>query len=309
MPKDDDYLRDEDDDFITSTSPETKPDEADAIFDAKEKKKKRSNIISSIVLIICACIFIFAAVKLVSILLEYKKGNDIYNNIEGDVLEDTPVNITIDEEEPDEITIPFVYNHQALLDINSDGLGFLYVPSVDIRLPIAQTTDNDFYLTHTFDKTYNGNGCLFVDYRIKDKLKATHVLIYGHNMNSGAMFGSLSRYQNPGFYQTEGNDVFYIYTEDVIRKYKIFTVYVTDPISDTFTFNFSNLAGLREYAKNVQAESLYNTGVDVSNTTQVVTFSTCTNNSKQRLIVSGTFVGESKLDNGTSSEAALSVSE
>ncbi len=300
---------DEDDDFITSTSPETKPDEADAIFDAKEKKKKRSNIISSIVLIICACIFIFAAVKLVSILLEYKKGNDIYNNIEGDVLEDTPVNITIDEEEPDEITIPFVYNHQALLDINSDGLGFLYVPSVDIRLPIAQTTDNDFYLTHTFDKTYNCNGCLFVDYRIKDKLKATHVLIYGHNMNSGAMFGSLSRYQNPGFYQTEGNDVFYIYTEDVIRKYKIFTVYVTDPISDTFTFNFSNLAGLREYAKNVQAESLYNTGVDVSNTTQVVTFSTCTNNSKQRLIVSGTFVGESKLDNGTSSEAALSVSE
>lgn len=299
---------DEDDDFITSTSPETKPDEADAIFDAKEKKKKRSNIISRIILIICACVFVFAAVKLVSILLEYKKGNDIYNNIEGDVLEDTPVNITIDDEEP-EVTIPFVYNHHALLDINSDGLGFLYVPSVDIRLPIAQTTDNDFYLTHTFDKTYNRNGCLFVDYRIKDGLNASHVLIYGHNMGSGAMFGTLARYKNSGFYQTEGNDVFYIYTEDVIRKYKIFTVYVTDPVSDTFTFNFSNLTGLREYAQTVKAESLYDTGVDVSNTTQVVTFSTCTDDSKQRVIVSGTYVGESKLDNGTSSEAALSVSE
>ena len=300
---------DEDDDFITSTSPETKPDEADAIFDAKEKKKKRSNIISRIILIICACVFVFAAVKLVSILLEYKKGNDIYDNIEGDVLDDTPVNITIDEEEPAEVTIPFVYNHQALLDINSDGLGFLYVPSVDIRLPIAQTTDNDFYLTHTFDKTYNRNGCLFVDYRIKDGLNASHVLIYGHNMGSGAMFGTLARYKNSGFYQTEGNDVFYIYTEDVIRKYKIFTVYVTDPVSNTFTFNFSNLTGLREYAQTVKAESLYDTGVDVSNTTQVVTFSTCTDDSKQRVIVSGTYVGESKLDNGTSSEAALSVSE
>ena len=146
---------DEDDDFITSASPETEPDEADAAFDAKEKKKKQSNIISRIILIICACVFVFAAVKLVSILLEYKKGNDIYNNIEGDVLDDTPVNITIDDDEAPEVTIPFVYNHQALLDINSDGLGFLYVPSVDIRLPVAQTTDNDFYLTHTFDKTYN----------------------------------------------------------------------------------------------------------------------------------------------------------
>lgn len=299
---------DEDDVFITSASPDTEPDEADAAFDAKEKKIKRSRIINRIILIVCACVFVFAAFKLVSILLEYKKGNDIYDNIEGNILEDKPVNITIGDDNQD-VTVPFVYNHQALLNINPDGLGFLYVPSVDIRLPIAQTTDNDFYLTHTFDKTYNGNGCLFVDYRITDKLKANHVLIYGHNMNSGAMFGSLSRYETPSFYQTEGNDVFYIYTEDVIRKYKIFTVYITDPISDTFTFNFSNLAGLREYAKNVQAQSLYNTGVDITNTTQIVTFSTCTNNSKQRLIVSGTYVGESKLDDGTSSESALSVSE
>ena len=299
---------DEDDVFITSASPDTEPDEADAAFDAKEKKIKRSKIINRIILIICACVFVFAAFKLVSILLEYKKGNDIYDNIEGNILEDKPVNITIGDDNQD-VTVPFVYNHQALLNINPDGLGFLYVPSVDIRLPIAQTTDNDFYLTHTFDKTYNGNGCLFVDYRITNKLKANHVLIYGHNMNSCAMFGSLSRYETPSFYQTEGNDVFYIYTEDVIRKYKIFTVYITDPISDTFTFNFSNLAGLREYAKNVQAQSLYNTGVDITNTTQIVTFSTCTNNSKQRLIVSGTYVGESKLDDGTSSESALSVSE
>ena len=182
---------DEDDDFITSASPETEPDEADFAFDAKEKKKKRSSIVSRIILIICACVFVFAAVRLVSILLEYKKGNDIYDNIEGNVLDDTPVNITIGEDNQD-VTIPFVYNHQALLDINPDGLGFLYVPSVDIRLPIAQTTDNDFYLTHTFDKTYNRNGCLFVDYRIIEGLNASHVFIYGHYMGSGAMVGTLA---------------------------------------------------------------------------------------------------------------------
>ena len=45
---------DEDDDFITSASPETEPDEADFAFDVKEKKKKRSSIISRIILIISA---------------------------------------------------------------------------------------------------------------------------------------------------------------------------------------------------------------------------------------------------------------
>ena len=158
-------------------------------------------------------------------------------------------------------------------------------------------------------KEYSFAGSIFMDYHNHKNFLDSNTLIYGHNMGSGAMFGTLARYKNSGFYQTEGNDVFYIYTEDVIREYKIFTVYITDPISDTFTFNFSNLSGLREYAKNVQAESLYNTGVDISNATQVVTFSTCTDDSKQRVIVSGTYVGESKLDNGTSSEASVSASE
>ena len=44
---------DEDDVFITSASPDTEPDEADAAFDAKEKKIKRSKIINRIILIIC----------------------------------------------------------------------------------------------------------------------------------------------------------------------------------------------------------------------------------------------------------------
>ena len=67
-----DIRPDEDDDFITSVSSEPEIDEADAAFDAKEKKKKRSHIINRIILVISACVFIFAAVKLISILLEYK---------------------------------------------------------------------------------------------------------------------------------------------------------------------------------------------------------------------------------------------
>ena len=247
-----DIKTEDNDDFIVSSSGLEK-DEADIAFEAKEKKKKKSKIISRIILVISACVFIFAAYNLISILLEYKKGNDIYDNIGDTVLDDTPVNISIGDDE--EITIPFKYDHQALLDINSDGLGFLYIPSLDVRLPIAQTTDNDFYLTHTFDKTYNINGCIFEDYRITDKLNANHIILYGHSMNSGAMFGTLNKYKSSYFYNYEGNDVFYIYTEDIIKEYKIFTAYVSEPISDTYTFNFISLDGLRSYANRMKALS------------------------------------------------------
>lgn len=300
-----DIKTEDNDDFIVSSS-DLEKDEADIAFEAKEKKKKKSKIISRIILVISACVFIFAAYNLISILLEYKKGNDIYDNIGDTVLDDTPVNISIGDDE--EITIPFKYDHQALLDINSDGLGFLYIPSLDVRLPIAQTTDNDFYLTHTFDKTYNINGCIFEDYRITDKFNANHIILYGHSMNSGAMFGTLSKYKSSYFYNYEGNDVFYIYTEDIIKEYKIFTAYVSEPISDTYTFNFISLDGLRSYANRMKALSLYDTGVNVDKATQVVTLSTCTNNGKQRFVISGMYVGETTIEDfENSSEGTTSA--
>ena len=276
--------------------------------DKKQKKRNKRQLISRIVLIVSACVFLYAAYNLITILLEYKKGNDIYNSIEEQVLDDNKPSVFKisshnynEEDEPEEIEgkeveIPFTYDHESLLAINPEGIGFLYIPSLDLRLPMAQTTDNDYYLTHTFDRTYNTNGCLFLDSRIKGGIDASHLIIHGHCLNSGAMFSHLFKYKSYWFWATEGNDVFYIYTGNVLREYRIFTVYVSDPISDTYTYNFPNLEQLREYAASMQSKSLYNTGVDISNATQICTFSTCTNNTTQRLIVQGTLIGECKLN-------------
>ena len=67
-----DIKTEDNDDFIVSSS-DLEKDEADIAFEAKEKKKRKSKIISRIILVVSACIFIFAAYNLISILLEYKK--------------------------------------------------------------------------------------------------------------------------------------------------------------------------------------------------------------------------------------------
>lgn len=163
--------------------------------------------------------FCFAAVRLVSILLEYKKGNDIYDNIEGNVLDDTPVNITIGEDNQD-VTIPFVYNHQALLDINPDGLGFLYVPSVDIRLPIAQTTDNDFILLIHLIKLTTATDAFSLIIELKMVLMPAMLLYMDITW---VLVLCLVLLPDIRILVSTRRKVmmFYIYTEDVIREYKI----------------------------------------------------------------------------------------
>lgn len=271
-------------------------DDADAVFDRNEKAKKRSDIIRKIILVISVGVFIFAAYNLINIFLAYHKADVIYDNIQQDVLdEDSHTKVVIGEDEQ-EVEIPFTYNHQALLNINSQGIGYIYIPSIDCRLPMVQGDDNDYYLTHTFNKEYSANGCLFEDYRINGGLSASQIIIYGHNMRNGAMFGKLKNYQDYSFWNNSGNDVLYIYTGNVIKEYKIFSCYISEAISDTYTFNFPTLESMRDYAVNMKAKSMYDTGVDVSTATQVITLSTCTNDGEQRFIVHGMYVGEASLE-------------
>ena len=271
-------------------------DDADAVFDRNEKAKKRSDISRRIILVISVGVFIFAAYNLINIFLAYHKADVIYDNIQQDVLdEDSHTKVVIGEDEQ-EVEIPFTYNHQALLNINSQGIGYIYIPSIDCRLPMVQGDDNDYYLTHTFNKEYSANGCLFEDYRINGGLSASQIIIYGHNMRNGAMFGKLKNYQDYSFWNNSGNDVLYIYTGNVIKEYKIFSCYISEAISDTYTFIFPTLESMRDYAVNMKAKSMYDTGVDVSTATQVITLSTCTNDGEQRFIVHGMYVGEASLE-------------
>lgn len=295
----DDILKD--DGFIDSddNSPDEDyidEDDADAVFDRNEKAKKRSDIIRRIILVISVGVFIFAAYNLINIFLAYHKADVIYDNIQQDVLdEDSHTKVVIGEDEQ-EVEIPFTYNHQALLNINSQGIGYIYIPSIDCRLPMVQGDDNDYYLTHTFNKEYSANGCLFEDYRINGGLSSSQIIIYGHNMRNGAMFGKLKNYQDYSLWNNSGNDVLYIYTGNVIKEYKIFSCYISEAISDTYTFNFPTLESMRDYAVNMKAKSMYDTGVDVSTATQVITLSTCTNDGEQRFIVHGMYVGEASLE-------------
>ena len=91
----------------------------------------------------------------------------------------------------------------------------------------------------------------------------------------------------------ELHNIFNCYTQDKIKEYQIFSVYLTDPVSDTFTFNFPDIASMRQYAMQRKELTMYETTGDVSEATQIITLSTCADNLTKRLIIHGSYIGES----------------
>lgn len=101
-----------------------------------KKKITAADICRILVIAIAVVVFCYAGFMLINIYLEYKEGTDIYNSIEASVL--APVEEKQTNAAEDETETPFVYHHEALLSINPDGIGYLYMPSIDLRLPMVQ---------------------------------------------------------------------------------------------------------------------------------------------------------------------------
>ncbi len=78
---------------------------------------------------------------------------------------------------------------------NHDMIGWLTIENTDINYPVMQIeADNSYYLNHSFDKSKDKNGTLFVDGRNDVINRDDNIIIYGHNMRSGAMFGQLKNF-------------------------------------------------------------------------------------------------------------------
>lgn len=246
------------------------------------------------VLVISALVFCYSAYMLCNIVAEYTKDARTNKKIDS-IIVDSSTSVEVEFPDGRTVTIPFKYDHQKLVNMNEEGLGYIYIPSINKRLPIVMTEDNSYYLRHAVDHTYSMAGSIFVDYRIKDGIKSSHVILHGHNRQDGTMFARLDNYLKESYYKKKNNNVFYLYVNDEISEFKIFSVYISEPISTTYQFNFPSAESLRTYAAGMQAQSLYDTEVDISEASKIVTLSTCTDDTEGRIIVHGVLTQTGKI--------------
>lgn len=178
---------------------------------------------------------------------------------------------------------------EELQEINSDIIGWLYVEAIDtINYPIVQTDDNAYYLTHTFKKTDNIAGSIFLDCDTKPNFTDTNSVIYGHNMRNGSMFGKLNRFYDEETY--EDSKYFWVYTPDLYYKYEIFSCAEVGAISESYQRQFETKNDYRDYLQRMQENSIIKTDTELTAGDKIVTLSTCTASSDVRFIVQGKLV-------------------
>jgi len=88
-----------------------------------------------------------------------------------------------------------------LKKINSNVVGWIVIEDTQVNYPIVQGKDNSYYLNHSFDKSWNSLGSIFMDYRSSNDFSDYNTFIYGHHTKNGSMFGELYKYMDATFYK------------------------------------------------------------------------------------------------------------
>lgn len=183
---------------------------------------------------------------------------------------------------PEASDIPLTDNpYQESFLANEDMAGWLQVPGTNIDYPIMWTPrDENYYLKRGFDGKSNSNGCLILDTDSCVDPLTTNLIIHGHNMRSGAMFGYLTKYEDPDYCRE--HSLITLYTEEVQRNYEVLAVFRSQVFLKTdqvFKFYQFFQAGTEEefqnFYQNIKELSLYDTGVTAEFGDRFITLSTC----------------------------------
>ena len=168
-------------------------------------------------------------------------------------------------------------NLAKLQSQNAEFIAWLQIPGTSVNYPVVQTSDTAFYLTHNFKRQKAKAGTLFslpsTDYRTPGK----NIVIYGHHLSHrpNAMFSPLLNYKQAGYGRKHSK----VLLDSIFRSntYRVFAVVNWDIDGDWMPMqtNFSGTEEFAAFVQEAQRRSLYDTGVSVPETAEILTLITC----------------------------------
>lgn len=292
---------------------------------------RHRKLIGNIVYVIALGVFLFSVYKIVNNYLDYGRSEKIYNQMAelykpsdttaqtasddttsapADTSTDTPAapETTVkDTGHPPEDGQPIDHSKlpyedvrlpreafNQLLKVNKEIVGWIKIDNTKVDYPVVQTTDNEYYLTHSVNHKRIKNGTIFVDYRNNIENPDQNTIIYGHNMHDNSMFGDLLYYTEKWFYDKHKIIKFDTLYEDL--RWEIFSIYHIEPTFDYLITRFQTPKDFTAYLNLVQSKSIYKTNIKLTENDKILTLSTCKkiNGKDGRLVVQARLIQEPK---------------
>ncbi len=258
------------------------------------KIKRRLWIIG---LMICVCVWIFSAYSIYEYLSEAEQRGQEFAEL-AEMVDDTQNTKSKDEKgnggasEQERYEDGMLSKYLALHNQNKDMVGWISIEGTVINYPVMHTPENpDFYLKHNYEQEYSDYGVPYVAGNCQLNPRSDNIIIYGHHMKNGTMFGALTEYADKDFYEKHKIIRFDTLTEQA--EYEIVAVFKTTVYDDNgFAFyefvDAESEKEFQEYIRKCKELSLYDTGIMAEYGDELLTLSTCEYSSKNgRMVVVG----------------------
>ncbi len=255
--------------------------QARILEELQRQEKKRKITVALLGLLATACLaYVFFYYY------QYERNSVDYDNLaqlkekDTEKAADNGYKITIINENKE--LPPILAKYETLYNKNKKLIGWLKIADTNIDYPVMQTSNNEYYLDHNFDQEYDKNGSLFLDKGCNAAFPNTNMIIYGHHMKSGKMFGNLNYYAKESYYKEHPRIQFdTIYEEGIYDIMYVFRsrIYNEDEVVFKY-YQFFDVNSADEFysAMDEMARmSLYDTGVTAEYGDKLITLSTCDN--------------------------------
>ncbi len=256
----------------------------------KKYKLKWKNLIALLIFLIAFIFLIKSGIDLINYFIDTNNTNEEIKNIEDAVkIEEVPDNenteiIEQKEQIPknnpywDYIKMNLIsVNFDDLLKINNETKGWIQVNGTNINYPFVQTSNNDYYLTHSYDKSYNQAGWVFMDYRNDTINYDKNTILYAHGMNNKTMFGSLRNILNSSWYNNTNNHIIKLSTPTENTLWQVFSVYHIETTNDYIQTEFTSDEEYQTFLDMLKGRSAVIFDTTLNTTDKILTLSTCYN--------------------------------
>ncbi len=193
----------------------------------------------------------------------------------------------------EEVNPIILSEYEVMHEENDDFIGWLSIEDTVIDYPVMQCAeDENFYLSHDFYRDKNKNGCLILDNDSNAGVgtkeqeytngsnPSTNLIIHGHTMKSGQMFGNLKLYQDKEYGLSHNIICFDSLYEK--REYELIAVfysqvyYQSEDVFKYYTFfQADTQEEFDDWYNNIKEMSLYDTGVTAEFGDEFITLSCC----------------------------------
>ena len=243
--------------YTVTDLPKVSPQEPAAFYDQDNDedyrrretakcKKKRGNLLYTLAMIVFAAIFLISGGLLVKRFLDDRRTESEFADL------------------------------QSMIDTAATPAP----AGENVDFPVKYAPDNkDFYLRHDFNKAYSVYGVPYLDEQttLGANAESDNLIIYGHNMKTGTIFGCLTEYRKGDYYQEHPFIEFDTVYGDA--KYEVFGAFTIDVVNDT-SFIYNQYIDMDEdtynrYVDQVISRSDVDSGIRPAYGEQLLTLSTC----------------------------------